>query len=220
MRYLLHFGLFVVALTAVTQADAQDRRHGDRHTTVVIAAGGGPREWCGRFARAWHGRGRSTMLGGWSTSRRDPCTTPVAPTSISGRTSSKSFRSRRAGNRRPPIAARMRSGRSTVGSMRGWSVRSANRFASLATTATPSECASSATSLPCSNDAATTGRGHYEGGHQERGHHGHARRGHGQRGYYGDKARILDELVALSEQQVHRARAGVRYPFQMLYAYR
>ena len=43
MRHLLHFGLFVVALTAVTQADAQDRRRGDRQTTVVIATGAGSR---------------------------------------------------------------------------------------------------------------------------------------------------------------------------------
>jgi hypothetical protein len=64
------------------------------------------------------------------------------------------------------------------------------------------------------------GRGHQGRGHHGNGHHGngHYERGHG--GYYGKKARILDELVELSERQVHRARAGVRYPFQMSLAYR
>ncbi|HSN82487.1 MAG TPA: hypothetical protein VLS88_07930 [Polyangiales bacterium] len=35
MRYLLHFGLFVLTLTTVAQADAQGRHRVDRHTTVV-----------------------------------------------------------------------------------------------------------------------------------------------------------------------------------------
>ena len=60
-------------------------------------------------------------------------------------------------------------------------------------------------------DAVTTSRDDLE-----RGHHGG--RGHG--GYYGKKARILNELVELSERQVQRARAGVRYPFQMSFAHR
>lgn len=38
MRALLHFGIFALALTAVTQASADDdKRRGDRRTTVVIA---------------------------------------------------------------------------------------------------------------------------------------------------------------------------------------
>ena len=57
-------------------------------------------------------------------------------------------------------------------------------------------------------------------GHQGRGHHGHAYRGRGHGGYYGKKARILNELVELSEWQVQRARAGVRYAFQMSFAHR
>jgi hypothetical protein len=63
------------------------------------------------------------------------------------------------------------------------------------------------------------GRGHHGRGHNGHGHGGHGK-GHGDRGYYGKKARILNELVELSERQVHRARAGVRYPFQMSLAYR
>ena len=43
MRTLLHLGLFVLTLMAVSQADAQDRRRGGRHTTVVIASHTHPR---------------------------------------------------------------------------------------------------------------------------------------------------------------------------------
>ena len=46
-------------------------------------------------------------------------------------------------------------------------------------------------------------------------HHG---RGH--HGYYGKKARILDELVQLSQRQVHRAEDSMRYPFRLSFAYR
>ena len=37
MRALFHFGLFALALTAVSQASADDHRHQDRRTTIVVA---------------------------------------------------------------------------------------------------------------------------------------------------------------------------------------
>jgi len=42
MRHLLQLGLFALALTAATQADAQGRQHGDRRTAIVIAPRGVP----------------------------------------------------------------------------------------------------------------------------------------------------------------------------------
>jgi hypothetical protein len=66
----------------------------------------------------------------------------------------------------------------------------------------------------------------YDGrGHQGRGHHGHGYqgRGHGGRGrhgYYTKKARILEELVELSERQLERARANIGYPLRPSFAYR
>jgi hypothetical protein len=42
MRHLFHFGLFALVLAAATQADAQDRWHGDRRTPFEIASTGGP----------------------------------------------------------------------------------------------------------------------------------------------------------------------------------
>jgi len=38
--------------------------------------------------------------------------------------------------------------------------------------------------------------------------------------YYVEKAQIFDELIGLSERQLQRAQARVRYPIQMSFAYR
>jgi hypothetical protein len=63
-------------------------------------------------------------------------------------------------------------------------------------------------------------RGHYGNGYRAHGYYGNASHGRGHHGYYGKKARILNELVELSERQVHRARAGFRYPAHMSFAHR
>jgi hypothetical protein len=64
------------------------------------------------------------------------------------------------------------------------------------------------------------GRGHYERGHHGRGHYdrGHAARSY--RSYYENKARILHELVRLSERQVQRAEANLHYPYRVSLAHR
>jgi hypothetical protein len=69
MRHLLHFGLFVFILTAVTRADAQDRRRAVPHTRVTVVSTAGLRatdprrayieerrdlEDITRIARGWH----------------------------------------------------------------------------------------------------------------------------------------------------------------------
>jgi hypothetical protein len=69
------------------------------------------------------------------------------------------------------------------------------------------------------------GRGHYERGYKGRGHYerGYNGRGHyarSQRSYHARKAVILDELVRLSERQVQRAAANLRYPYQFSIARR
>jgi hypothetical protein len=64
------------------------------------------------------------------------------------------------------------------------------------------------------------GHGYHDRGYNGRGHHGKGNHDRGHRGYYGKKSRILDELVALSERQVYRARAGVHYSVQRSFAYR
>jgi hypothetical protein len=78
--------------------------------------------------------------------------------------------------------------------------------------------------------AALEQRRHYTRGYNGRGQHdrGHPGRGHYDRGHYArsypsyheSKARILDELVRLSERQVQRAEANLRYPHRPSFAYR
>lgn len=43
MRYLVHLGLFLGALVAVTSAEAQPNRRGDRDVTLVVAGHGHPK---------------------------------------------------------------------------------------------------------------------------------------------------------------------------------
>ncbi|MGB5265706.1 MAG: hypothetical protein WBN30_03890, partial [Polyangiales bacterium] len=52
------------------------------------------------------------------------------------------------------------------------------------------------------------GRGHYE------------RSYHGRGAYFAKKASILNELVRLSERQVQRAEANLRYPYRLSFARR
>jgi len=65
-------------------------------------------------------------------------------------------------------------------------------------------------------------RGHGNRGHGYRGHgnRGQRYRGHNQGGYLAKKALILDELVRLSERQVQRAAANLRYPYRLSFARR
>jgi hypothetical protein len=229
MRYLLHFGLFAVALTAVTQADADDRRFRDRQTTVVIATGAGPRVV--RPVRAGVEPPRAVY-----DSRRTVYTS-----------------SRPAYDTRRAYFDQRQDLEQIVRIAERWEQATANRDRYLQSKVDrrldawlEREIRESvreprnqhyaqrvrvlSDELAMLERRSHQGRGHYESGHRgrghyerddlERGHHGNARRGHGQRNYYGKKARILNELVELSEWQVQRARAGVRYPFQMSFAHR
>jgi len=65
-------------------------------------------------------------------------------------------------------------------------------------------------------------RGHGYRGHGYRGHgnRGHRYRGHNQGGYLTKKALILDELVRLSERQLQRSVANLRYPHRLSFARR
>jgi len=214
MRHLLHFGLFVVALTAVTQADAQDRRRGDRETTVVIATGAGSRAV--RPVRARVEPQRAIY-----DSRRTVYTS-----------SRPAYDARRAyfdqrqdleqivritGRWEEATARRDRHAQSMVDRrLDAWlereireSVREPHNHGYTRRVRVLSD------ELAMLERHGRKGNGH--NGHNGRGH-GHQARGHA--GYYGKKARILNELVELSERQVHRARANVRYPYQMSFAHR
>jgi hypothetical protein len=234
MRQLLHFGLFVLALTAVTRADAQDKRRVDRHTTVVISPGGGPRYV--QPVRASFDAPRAVY-----DSRR---TFPEY--------SRATYYARRAyfdqqQDLQQIVTIANRWERATASGDRhaqwkvdqrldAWLAREihessrehhSHRYAQRVRLLRDE--------LALLERRLYDGRGHHGHGHQGRGHgghgyqgrghhgHGYQGRGHGGRGrhgYYTKKARILGELVELSERQLERARANIGYPLRPSFAYR
>ena len=219
MRYLLHFGLFAVALTAVTQADADDRRFRDRQTTVVIATGAGPRVV--RPVRASVEPPRAVY-----DSRRTVY-----------RTSRPAYDTRRA------YFDQQQDLEQIVRIAERWEQATANRDRYLQSKVDrrldawlereiresirePYNQHYTQRVRVLSGELARLerrghqGHGHNGHGYRSHGHNGNGHRGRDHGGYYGKKARILNELVQLSERQVRRARAGVRYPFQMSFAHR
>lgn len=209
MRHLLHFGIFVLALAAVTQADAQDRRRGDRRTTVVIAAESGS-----RVAR--------------------PVRPSVPPTRVI-------YDSRRTIH---PPSRPVYDGRRAYIDQR----QDLEQIVSIATgweRATANHNRHAQANVDRQLDAwldreiRESSRERYNYGytqrvrllsdelvvleHRKNDEHGYQGRGHHDRdprGYYEKKSRILEELVVLSERQVQRAQANVRYPLRLSFAHR
>jgi hypothetical protein len=214
MRNLLHFGLFALALTAVTQASAQDTRRGDRHTTVVIAPGGAPRSV--RPVRASFEPPRAVY-----DSRR---TFPVS--------------SRATHDARRAYLDQQQDLQQIVAIAKRWEWATASRdrhaqwkvdqrldawlTREIRESAREPHNHRYAYRVRALNEelAMLERRVHdrparYGHGARRQGHHWQ-----GRQGYYAKKARILDELVELSERQLERARASVRYPMRPSFAYR
>jgi len=219
MRYLLHIGLFGLALTAVTQADAQDRRRGDRHTTVVIARGGGPhvvqpvrasfdpprvvydqRRTFHQTPRAMHVARRDYF------DQREDLEQIVRISQRWEQVTANRNRDAQWNINRRLDAWLEREIRESVREPRNQRYTQRVRVLSHELTALEQ-------------------RRHYTRGYNGRGNHGrgHYDRGHAARSYrsyYETKARILNELVRLSERQVQRAEANLRYPYRVSFAHR
>lgn len=190
MRHLLHFGIFVLALGAVTQADAQDRRRSvyDSRRTIhqpsKAAYDARPRysdqrqdlEQIVRIADRWEqaaaNRDRHAQ---WKVDRRlDAWLEREIRESIHEPHHHRyTQRVRLLRNELARLEQKQQHGHGYQS------------------------------------------RGYHGRRYDSRGHEG---RGHG--GYYGKKSRILDELVTLSERQVQHARANVRDPFRLSFAHR
>jgi hypothetical protein len=214
MRHLLHFGIFVLALAAVTQADAQDRRRGDRHTTVVIAAGGGPRVV--RPVRAGVQPPRALYDSRRTIHRSSRPTYDVHRAYFDQRQDLEQI-VRIAERWEQATANRDRHAEWKVDRrLDAWLERELRE-----SIREPNSHRYTQRVRALSDELAMLEwRGRQGRGYQERSHHGRGYQGHGYRGYYGKKSKILDELVQLSERQVYRARADVRQPFRMSFAYR
>ena len=202
MRYLLHFGLFVLALTVVTQADAQDRRRGDRHTAVVVTPVPGP--YTVQPARTRVAPRRAL----YDQRRTFPQTQKASP-----------FARRAYLDQREDleqivrISERWERATANRNGDAQWNVNrrldawlereireSAREPGNQRYTYRVRQLRSELVSLERSRNR---GRGHYERGY------------HGRGAYFGKKASILNELVRLSERQVQLAEARLHAPYRL-----
>ena len=215
MRHLLHIGLFALALVAVTQADAQDRRRGDRDTTVVIAARSGPHVV--RPVRSSFDPSRSVY-----DQRRTISKTPKA-IHVSGRAYAEQREDleqivRISQRWEQATAERNRDAEWKVNRrLDAWLEREIRE-----SVREPRGEYYSQRVRVLRNELVKLERGRYRvHAHRVRGYRGYrGYRGHSQRSYYESKAVILHELVQLSERQVQRARADLRYPYRYSFARR
>jgi len=214
MRNLLHIGLFALALTTVTQASADDDSDYRRGKKVVVTYDGGPRQV--RPARVSVVRSRAvydqrrtfhTTANGMHVARQDYFDQREdleQIVRISERweraTAERNSEAQWKVNRRLD-AWLDREIRESVREPRGQHYQ--QRIRSLR------------------DELARLERTRYRGrGYRGHGHRGHGYRGRSQGGYLAKKAVILDELVRLSERQVQRAAANLRYPYRLSFARR
>ncbi len=209
MRYLFHIGLFAFALTAVTQADAQDRRRGDRGTTVVVAAGSRPQ--LVRPVRASVHPPRA-VYDQRRTIHNAPKATLVARRAYSEQRKDLEQIVRISQRWGQATAERNRDAQWKVNRrLDAWLQREIRE-----SIREPQNQRYTQRVRLLSNELVKLERGRYH----ERSYRGRGYRGHSPRNYHERKAAILSELVHLSERQVHRAEANLHYPYRLSVARR
>jgi len=216
MRYLFHFGLFAMGLTLVTPAGAQERRHRDRHTTVVSGLEAGSRVV--RPVRASFEPPRAVY-----DSRR-----AIHTSSTAKHDARRAYFDERqdleqitriAERWEQATANRDRHAQSRVDRrLDAWLEREIRE-----SIREPRNQRYTHRVRALSDELAMLERRKHDGHHYgNRGHHygnrGYQGRGH--RGFAAKKSRILYELVQLSEQQARRAGVNARHPFRLSFAYR
>ncbi len=214
MRNLLHFGLFALALTTVTQASADDDSDYRRGKKVVVTYDNGPRQV--RPVRASFDSPRAVYDQRRTFNNPRNATRVARQDYFDQREDLEqivriSERWERVTSERNPDAQwkvnrRLdawleREIRESVREPRGQ--RYQQRLRSLR------------------DELARLERSRYRGrGYRGHGNRGQRYRGHNQGGYLAKKALILDELVRLSERQVQRAAANLHYPHRLSFARR
>ncbi|MGB3049733.1 MAG: hypothetical protein WBB42_01955 [Polyangiales bacterium] len=214
MRYLLHIGLFALALTAVTQADAQNRRHANRQTTVVIAPRGGP--YAVQPVRASFDPPRA-VYDQRRTIHHIPKTTHLARRAY--------FDEREDLEQIVRISERWERATAERNSDAQWKVnRRLDAWLEREIRESPHDPRNQRYTqrvrllryeLVSLERSRNRGYVHNGRGHNGRGHNA---RSHG--GYFTKKASILNELVRLSERQVQLAEARLHAPYRLSVAYR
>ena len=228
MRHLLHFGIFVLTLAAVPRAEAQEnRRRSDRHATIVIAAEG--RRLPVRAVRTSVDAHRGTYDSRRTVHRRSRATHDPRRAYFDQREDLQQI-----------VRISKRWERATASRDREaqWNVdRRLDAWVALEireSARDPHNQRYSQRIRVLGDELARLERsknrryGHhssYDRGYQGRAKHdraygGPGRYGPGNHGYHRKKASLLNELVTLSERQLRRAEAGVRYPVELSFARR
>ena len=228
MWHLLHFGIFVLGLAAVPRAEAQEnRRRGDRHTTIVIAAESRPLPV--RTARTSLDAHRGTYDSRRTVHRPSRPTHDPRRAYFDQREDLQeivriSKRWERA------TASRDREAQWNVDRrLDAWVAREIresvrdpyNQRYSQRIRILSDELAR----LERSKNRLYKNHGSYDRGHQgrakyDRAYGGARHYGSDNHGYHRKKASLLNEFVTLSERQLRRAEAGVRYPVELSFARR
>jgi hypothetical protein len=207
MRYLLHIGLFALALTAVTQASADDDGDYRRGKKVIVTYDDAPRQV--RPVRT-----RSEPSRAVYDQRRTFHHTPKA----SQFARRAYFDQREDLEQIVRISARWETATANRNRNAQWKVnRRLDAWIEREIRESVREPGNQRymyrvrqlqSELVSIERSRHRGRGHYERGR------------HGLGGYFAKKASILNELVRLSERQVQRARANLRYPYRLSFARR
>jgi len=219
MRNLLHFGLFALALTTVTQASADDDSDYRRGKKVIVTYDDGPRQvrpvrasFDSRRAvydqrRTFNNPRNATRVArqDYFDQREDLEQIVRISESWQRATSKRNTDVQWKVNRRLD-AWLEREIRESVREPHGQ--RYQQRLRSLRD------------ALARLERSRYRGHGYRGQGYRGHGNRGHGYRGHRQGGYLAKKAVILDELVRLSERQVQRAEANLRYPYRLSFARR
>lgn len=228
MRTLIHFGLFAFALTAVTQARADDDRDRRRHRQVMVSYEDAPRQV--RTVRAIHDPPRAVY-----DSRRVVHPAPHRSPEVMRAARRDYFDQREDLEQIARITERWHRATANRNRDAQWNVNRrldawldreiresvrerkqhghAQRLSTLRHELQTLE-------RRWSIDQRYYSRGRYSRGYYSRGRYGRGQHASSQRAYFARKAEILDTLVKLSERQLVRAEARLNRSNRVSYVYR
>ncbi len=214
MRYLLHIGLFAFALTAVTQASADDDSDSRRGKKVIVNYDDAPRQV--RPVRTSFEPSRA-VYDQRRTFHHTPKATHFARRAYFDQREDLEQIVRISERWEQATARRNADAQGKVNRrLDAWLEREIRE-----SVRKPGNQRYSQRVRLVRNELVSLERSRYRGrGHYERGSHGRGHGGRGHGGYFVKKASILNELVQLSERQVQRAEANLRYPQRLSFARR
>ena len=207
MRYLLHIGLFALALTAVTQASADDDSDYRRGKKVLVTYDGAARQVRPVRTRVEPSR---AVYDQRRTLQQTPRATQFARRAYFDQREDLEQIVRISERWERATAKRNSDAQWKLNRLLdGWLEREIRESA-----CEPGNQRYTYRVRQLRSELVSLERGRHHGrGHYERSYHGRG-------AYFAKKASILNELVRLSERQVQRAEANLRYPYRLSFARR